>query len=92
MRPMGTCPVCLGSGEVLLSEQDLTYSWNKNKTHRACHNCGGQTMYGRATGQVRLRDNGTPCTHEYRGRTIGRCLTEYTCSHCGDNFQIDSSD
>ena len=26
------------------------------------------------------------------GRTIGRCLTEYTCVHCSDRYQIDSGD
>jgi DNA-directed RNA polymerase subunit RPC12/RpoP len=57
-----------------------------------CTNCGGQYMYGSPKGQVRLRDNGEPCVHEYTSQTVGRCLTEYTCKHCGDRYQIDSGD
>jgi hypothetical protein len=49
-------------------------------------------MFGRATGQVRLNNAGEPCTHSYSGETAGRCLTEYTCKHCGDRYQIDSGD
>ena len=88
----GVCPVCNGTKEVPLTEDEKRYSWNKDKTHRDCHNCGGQYMYGRATGEVSLRKDGTPCKHEYTSRTIGRCLTEYTCNHCGSRYEIDSSD
>jgi hypothetical protein len=49
-------------------------------------------MYGRPRGEVRLNRDGVPCTHSYTSRTVGRCLTEYTCSHCGDTYQIDSGD
>jgi len=91
-RELGTCPVCNGTKEVPLSDSELKYSWNKGKTHRACHNCGAQTMYGQATGQVLLRPDGTPCHHEYTSKTVGRCLTEYTCRHCSSSYQIDSSD
>lgn len=90
---LGVCPVCNGTKEVLLSGKDLTYSWNKGKTHRQCDNCGGQTMFGQATGQVPLRkDNGEPCVHEYTYTNLGRCYHGYTCKHCGYNFKIDSSD
>jgi hypothetical protein len=88
----GTCPVCNGSGKVPLTADELKYSWNKDKTERECSNCGGQKMYGRGTGKVRLNKNGEPCTHKYTRRTIGRCLTEYTCSECGDRYEIDSGD
>lgn len=89
----GVCPVCNGSKELLLTEDELKYSWNKGKTHRACDNCGGQTMWGRATGEVPLRkDNSEPCVHEYKGTNIGRCLNRYVCKHCGYNFEIDSGD
>jgi DnaJ-class molecular chaperone len=40
----GTCPVCNGSGQVLLTANEKSYSWNKDKTHRDCSNCGGQYM------------------------------------------------
>jgi hypothetical protein len=73
----GTCPVCNGTGK----HQD-----------RECRNCGGQYMYGKATGLVKLNREGVPCTHSYRGETVGRCLTDYTCIHCGERHQIDSGD
>lgn len=88
----GTCPICNGSGEVLLSDEEKKYIWNKNETHRACRNCGGQTMYGNASGQVPLNREGQPCVHSYTGTVIGRCLTEYVCKHCGHRYQIDSGD
>jgi len=88
----GVCPVCNGTKEVLLTADELRYSWNKDKTHRDCTNCGGQTMYGRATGQVPLNKEGQPCKHKYTSRTIGRCLTEYTCTECGHRYEIDSGD
>jgi len=88
----GVCPVCNGTKEVPLTDNELKYSWNKDKTHRACTNCGGQTMYGRATGEVPLRSDGTPCKHEYTSQTVGRCLTRYTCKHCGSSHEIDSGD
>ena len=88
----GTCPVCNGFGQVLLTENEKRYSWNKDKTHRDCSNCGGQYMFGSGRGQVRLNKDGVPCTHKYTSRTIGRCLTEYTCSDCGDRYEIDSGD
>lgn len=88
----GTCPVCNGTGQVPLTENEKRYSWNKDKTHRDCSNCGGQYMYGKGRGQVRLNKSGEPCVHKYTSRTIGRCLTEYTCSDCGDRYEIDSGD
>lgn len=80
-HPTGTCPVCNGTGIVTTARGD-----------RQCQNCGGQTMSMKATGQVRLRADGTPCAHEYTGRTAGRCYVVYTCKHCGDTYSIDSSD
>jgi hypothetical protein len=49
-------------------------------------------MFGEPTGQVNLREDGTPCEHEYTGKTLGRCYNGYTCNHCGDYYTIDSSD
>ena len=92
MREQCTCPVCNGTGRVALNDKEKTYSWYKGAEDRVCHNCGGQTMYGKATGKSYLRDDGTPCEHEYTGRTKGRCWTEYTCKHCGYSYDIDSSD
>ena len=78
MSNTGICPVCNGTG--------------KTSDGGLCRNCGGQYMYGTPRGTVRLREDGTPCTHSYTSKTVGRCLTEYTCEHCGDRFQIDSGD
>jgi len=88
----GICPVCNGTCYVNLTEQEKTYSWNKDKTNRPCHNCGGQYMYSTAKGEVRLNTDGVPCTHEYTSTNDGRCLTGYTCKNCGDRYQIDSGD
>ncbi len=88
----GICPVCNGTKEVPLTDKEKSYSWNKDKTHRGCHNCGSQYMYGTPRGEVRLNKEGVPCTHKYTSQTVGRCLTRYTCSDCGDSYEIDSGD
>ena len=74
----GVCPVCNGTA--------------KSQNDRECRNCGGQYMYGRGTGEVYLRQDGTPCKHEYNSTNIGRCLTRYKCIHCAEQFDIDSGD
>ena len=88
----GVCPVCNGTCQVELTDEEKTRSWNKDKTHRNCHNCGGQYMYGSPKGEVRLNTEGVPCKHSYTSQSDGRCLTGYTCKHCGDRYQIDSGD
>ncbi len=91
----GTCPVCNGSGRVAAGDNKYKHvyaGYDKDTDTLPCTNCGGQYMMGRPTGQVRLREDGTPCTHSYTSKTVGRCLTEYTCKHCGDRHQIDSGD
>jgi hypothetical protein len=32
------------------------------------------------------------CKHEFTGRSVGRCITEYTCKKCGFTQVVDSSD
>ncbi|CAB4131457.1 hypothetical protein UFOVP276_208 [uncultured Caudovirales phage] len=77
---IGTCPVCEGTK-------------HKNTDPLSdCTNCGGQYMWGKPTGIVRLRSDGTPCTHEYTGSKDGNCLHGFSCKHCGDAYQIDSGD
>jgi hypothetical protein len=49
-------------------------------------------MSVKGTGRVRLRPDGTPCTHKYFARNAGRCYTVYTCELCGDSYGIDSGD
>lgn len=91
----GTCPVCNGSGRVPAGDYQYKHviaGYDKESDTLSCTNCGGQYMYGRPKGEVRLRPDGTPCTHSYKSQTVGRCLTEYTCEHCGDRYQIDSGD
>ena len=88
----GTCPVCNGTKELSLTQDEKSYSWNRDRTHRDCHNCGGQYMMGRASGKVRLNLDGVPCTHAYTSSNDGRCLTGYRCTHCDDRYQIDSGD
>ena len=93
----GCCPVCNGSGRVPVPESMERYKnviagYDKDTDTLACTNCGAQYMFGRSTGEVRLNREGVPCTHSYTSQTVGRCLTEYTCEHCGDRYQIDSGD
>ena len=96
MERTHTCPECNGSTR---TPYRLDPSWKKviagydeATDTLPCHNCGAQYMYGRSRGQVRLNREGQPCKHSYRSQTVGRCLTEYTCEHCGDSYQIDSGD
>ena len=65
--------------------------WEEGGTFR-CDNCGGQTMFTTATGEVPLRPDGTPCLHEYVVRKTGACLHEFDCKHCGFHYVIDSGD
>lgn len=96
----GICPVCNGTKRRPcpddLRKYAAPYGWygyNKEDDTVDCDNCGKQYMMGAATGQVPLRPDGTPCVHEYKGTaTRYRCVTEYTCIHCGDKHEIDSSD
>ena len=91
----GTCPVCNGSGRVPAGNhryKEVISGYDKNTDTFGCLNCGGQYMFGRPTGQVRLNNAGQPCTHTYESSNAGRCLTNYKCIHCGDRYQIDSGD
>ena len=94
-HPQGTCPVCNGSkrkpaGDNKYKKSIATY--DEATDTFACTNCGGQTMALTATGLVRLRPDGTPCTHEYIHKQLGNCWHGYKCKHCGDRYDIDSSD
>lgn len=98
-KELGICPVCNGTGHKPCPE-NLRYYGQKSGWYgyRAsddtvdCDNCGGQMMFGKATGKVPLREDGTPCKHEYTGESPGLCLTEYTCKHCKHSYQVDSGD
>jgi len=90
-----TCPVCNGSGRMPAGDNKYKHvisGYDKDTDTFKCSNCGGQYMYGRATGEVRARPDGTACTHSYSSSNAGRCLTNYKCVHCGDSYQIDSGD
>ena len=93
------CPVCNGTGQRPcpdhLRKYGVSNGWygyraEDDTVH--CDNCGSQYMFGKPTGQVKLNREGVPCKHNYTGKTVGRCLTQYTCEHCGDSYQIDSGD
>lgn len=91
----GVCPVCNGTGRNNVGDKPYKESfagYDKETNTLPCNNCGGQTMYGKPTGKVRLRPDGTPCIHSYGSRNVGRCLTEYKCVHCGYTYTIDSGD
>lgn len=90
---MGICPVCNGTGRAPASSSPYSrYDYDKATDTIACRNCGGQTMSLKPTGKVRLRPDGTPCHHSYKGYEAGRCYTTYVCEHCGDRYSIDSGD
>lgn len=95
---MSTCPVCNGSTRMpatnldAYSKEHNWYGYTKEDDSVRCTNCGGQTQSLRATGQVPINKNGYPCVHKYESATIGRCYHEYTCTHCGDQYTIDSGD
>lgn len=95
----GVCPVCNGTQRMPCPDQNREYGkkygWYGYRAEDdtiPCNNCGSQTMYGKATGEVPLRKDGTPCEHEYKSYNVGRCLTQYDCVHCTFRFQIDSGD
>lgn len=91
----GVCPVCNGSGRVAAGDNKYKHviaGYDKETDTFGCTNCGGQYMYGRPTGQVPIDFSGQPCVHKYTSKTVGRCLTEYTCEFCSDRYQIDSGD
>ncbi|MGG3810923.1 hypothetical protein ABEV34_04640 [Methylorubrum rhodesianum] len=33
----------------------------------------------------------TACDHKWRSKTVGNCLTRYTCERCGSAHEVDSS-
>lgn len=93
----GVCPVCNGTCRRPADESMKKYAntiagYDKSDDTIACNNCGGQGMFGRPSGEVPLRADGTPCKHEYRGVERGRCYTVYTCIHCKHSYDIDSGD
>ena len=91
----GVCPVCNGSGRVPAGDhkyKNVIAGYDAGTDTFGCTNCGAQYMFGQSKGTVRLNKDGQPCKHSYTSKTIGRCLTEYTCSECGDRYVIDSGD
>lgn len=96
----GVCPLCNGTGHMPCpdslrgyGQRNGWYGYRAEDDTVTCTNCGGQTMYGRATGEVPLRkDTGEPCVHEYDYKLLGRCYHGYTCKHCGYSYEIDSGD
>jgi hypothetical protein len=93
----GTCPVCNGTlrkdvGPNPSRWANIFKGYDKETNTLPCNNCGSQYMFGTPKGEVNLRPDGTPCTHEYKTKTISNCYHRSTCIHCGDEFHIDSGD
>ena len=86
------CPKCSGTTFIPLTEKEKTYSWNKGRDTRKCDNCGGQYQSCSPRGYVKKLPDGTGCSHLYVSAKVRNCLTEYTCKHCNEKYQIDSSD
>ena len=92
----GVCPICDGTTRVPY-DGDARYKkviagYDEDTDTLPCRNCGGQYMFGRPKGTVALNREGEPCVHTYQSENAGRCLTRYTCIHCGDRHTIDSGD
>lgn len=98
LGPKGPCPKCDGTKRRPVPDdyqrQYLAYTsgYDEATDTFRCDNCGGQYMYSQASGEVPLREDGTPCLHEYTITVAGRCLTKYVCKHCPDIYYIDSGD
>ena len=101
MSNTGVCPVCNGTGKMPCPDEATRgyglkngwYGYDKDTDTITCTNCGGQYMYSKPTGIVKLNKDGVPCKHEYtyaKGRW--NCTHDYTCIHCGDHYMIDSGD
>jgi len=91
----GPCPVCQGNKRVPAGDHKYKHvmaGYDPTTDTLECRNCGGQYMWGGPRGEVPLNRDGIPCTHLYDSATVGRCLTQYTCRHCGDTHTIDSGD
>lgn len=89
---MLTCPKCNGSKRVPPTESIRKYlpnvaTYDAATDTIACDNCGSQTMSLRGTGVTR-----DGCLHEYEEETVGNCYHKYTCTKCGDVYNIDSGD
>jgi hypothetical protein len=91
-----TCPACNGSTRrpcPPTSRQYRLATYRESDDTLACNNCGGQTMGLKATGVTRVDPaTGLGCLHDYRGRQEGNCFHVYTCTKCGDRYDIDSGD
>ena len=93
----GECPVCNGTGRMGVDQYQRPYvnvisGYDPVTDTLSCNNCGAQRMFGQSTGYSKLDPDGTACKHVYTGVNAGRCYTKYTCTNCGDRYDIDSSD
>ena len=97
-RETGACPVCSGTTRMPCPDHLRAYGKKNGWYGYAdddcidCLNCGGQKQFGKPSGKVFLRQDGTPCVHEYTSQNLGRCYNGYTCKHCGDYYTVDSGD
>ena len=91
----GICPKCSGNKVIPAGDcahKTIMAGYDKHNDTFVCDNCGGQQMYGKALGVTYLRQDGSPCLHEYTSTKTGNCLHKYACKHCAYQFSIDSGD
>ena len=87
------CPKCQGHGGWNSSLNDYPlppgYEDTPDNRHRYRHfrsSCGACWGWG-------YLQKGQTCAHEWVvGRSVGRCLHEWTCKLCGATREVDSSD
>lgn len=94
-EPLAECPKCKGRGGWNLRINDCPLPANMENTrenrHRYCHfqaSCSQCSGWGFVSHQ---RD--VDCVHEpvQTAHDGNRCLTNYRCSKCGYEYQVDSS-
>jgi hypothetical protein len=86
------CPRCHGHGgwNLKINAYPLhRYEDTAENRHRYAH---FRSLCPSCNGWGFMRE-GQTCAHEWgSARSVGRCLTEWTCIHCGVKSIVDSSD
>jgi RecJ-like exonuclease len=86
------CPRCKGHGGWNLQVNAYSLHGKEDTPENRHLFAHFRAMCGSCNGWGYMRV-GQTCAHEWGSpRTVGRCLTEWTCVHCGEKTQVDSSD
>lgn len=86
------CPKCNGWGgwNLRLNAYKTTQPDTPENRHKYVH---FRASCDQCVGWGHVPEADSHCVHEWgNATTIGRCLTDYTCKHCGTHRTVDSSD